>query len=263
MSREYAAPVPRASEALPARGTTARAGVSGHASATADGVNATTAGQGNLQHRLASVSLDSEAAQPVVQLDPNDEPPPRPAPGLWDAMRTGMGPSYATFVGHNVWRQQFAHLADPSTRMGAIQHTASFQPGQIGHGAHWGIRNIHALLGGIGQSNIGALFGDPHMQVLMRQQIASPANREVGTRENRLWRQRLAGVGAAGPSTIGERFGGVLGSMFNAGARSSLQTFGDAFRTAAPRAALRSAPAAAVALGVWDGVSQWRRRLQQ
>ena len=203
-------------------------------------------------HHFADVSFVEPAAA-SVQRQP--DPPPSGNP---DDARRMMEGGYSGFILRNLLMQRYGGTPDPSTRLAALRGTAHFNPGTVGHGAHWGITQIYSMLGGIGQSTIGSLFGSPQAQSMMAQPIASPANRGLANMEHGYWLQRLMRPGSAG-----ELFGGILGSIFNPGARAGLQGLGGVARTVAPRAAMHAGPVGvAGALGL-HALWPYLQRLRQ
>ena len=150
-----------------------------------------------------------------------------PIQGLLSRALLGAGGMYGGFVARNLYQQRRAFdnedSVDHSTRLGAMLASNSFPSGTVGYGAHGGIRAVHALMGGIGQSDIGNLFRGEEAQRVMGEPIDSPANLELGQMEHQYWQNRYEGHGAHGASTTGERFGGFAGSSFSPETRAQLQ----------------------------------------
>jgi hypothetical protein len=208
-------PAPQGAAPLPQAGSPTRpAARGGHSLGSLRITAPEIAGSGApLQAKLAPSS------QSPLQLDDDDSGVGTAAGGL-----AGLG--LGAFVLRNFRQQQAARRGGPvdlTSRLGALRATQRFLPGTVGHGAHGGISAIHLLLGGLGQSNIGSLFGGPEAQNLLGQPIGSSANRGLGSLEHQFWLQRLLGRGARGRATVGERFGGLLGSSVPPGGRAMLQ----------------------------------------
>jgi hypothetical protein len=202
-------------------------------------------------HHFGDVSF-VEPAVTSVQRDPTD-PPSTPL----DNVRRMLAGTYAAFLLRNQAQQLRGGAVDPSSRLGALQHTARFQPGTVGHGAHWGISQVHAFMGNIGQSTIGNLFGGARAQQMMAQPIYSPGNMGLARMEHGFWRNALAN-----PASLGEWFGGLVGSTFPPFSRGGLQMFGNLARTAAPRAAMRAGPVGAAGYLSWDALQSLFPRRQ-
>ncbi len=172
------------------------------------------------------------------------------------------GFGYSGFVMRNMVLQEQVlkgGTVDPSTRLGAMRAMSPFSPGQVGGGAYPSIRAIHSLMGGIGQSNIGSVFNSPEGMHLASQPIQSEANRGLGQLEHSFWRTRMNGAGASGAASIGERFGGMLGSAFVPDVRAGIQAGFASLSSTLPRAAMRAPGAAAVLGGLYvAGRAEWK-----
>lgn len=172
------------------------------------------------------------------------------------------GVGYSSFVARNMTLQEQAlrgGTVDLSTRLGAMLPMSQFSPSQVGGGAYPGIRAIHSLMGDIGQSNIGSLFNSPEAMHLASQPIQSGANRGLGQLEHSFWRTRMNGIGASGAASIGERFGGVIGSAFVPDVRAGIQAGFASLSATFPRAAVRAPGAAAVLGGLYvAGRAEWK-----
>jgi hypothetical protein len=137
------------------------------------------------------------------------------------------GLAYGSFVGKNLYDQYSAHQ-DPGnirkgSRLDAIQHTNHFTKDTVGYGVNPSIRAIHALMGGFGESNIGDLFASNEAQKAMAEKRSPESHEKMAKMEYELWNKRRDGEGQDGESTIGEKLGGHLGSLFNPEKRSEIQ----------------------------------------
>lgn len=173
--------------------------------------------------------------------------------GFMPSVGTGAGVGYSGFVTRNMVHQSRAlngGSVNPASRLGALQATSHFGPNTVGSGAHNAIRAIHSLMGNVGQSNIGTLFRSAQVQGFASQSIRSAANNMLASAEHGFWTVRRGGIGANGASTMGERFGGVLGSAVQPNVRAAIQTGFSAMASAAPRVAARAPGVAGVVGGL-------------
>jgi hypothetical protein len=169
------------------------------------------------------------------------------------------GSGYASFVTRNMHKQKQALSGrvpvDPSSRLGAFVSTAKFGPGTVGFGAHPAIGGIHSLFGGIGQSTIGTLFNSMGAQNLAAQSIKSGANKGLGTLEHSFWKKTLFS-----PTSIGEVFGGAMGSSFVPSVRAGIQSTFASVRATAPQLAMKAPGWTGITVGAGIAVrSAWSK----
>jgi hypothetical protein len=174
-----------------------------------------------------------------------------------DAAGSAASGLYASFVFRNLVNQHRAS-ANPlsvarGSRLDAFVSTARHGPGTVGFGAHPNIAAIHALLGGVGQSDVGELFRRSGSE--LSSPIESGGNRQLAENEHGYWRHRLSpspGTSRFAPwdqasrvSTLSDRVGGLMGSAVSPGPRAWLQSTMASVRNVHPGIAMRGPGVAA------------------